>query len=121
MLSDDELRKQGLERVPGASRGQDVRYFALHLTLNDIPESTPCMACGAPTQKEFLDHKISTETKSLVIRADGFPGYGCTKCDLKCFDPRTFLRLLNSAEGIAREAGEIELAEHLKKEADVMS
>ncbi len=113
--SDDELREQGLERVPGASMVQDVRYFNLHLTFGDIPEPDPCPSCGASMQKEFLEFK--TESGSLTIRADVVPGYGCTGCPSKLHDPHVFLQLLNNTEAIAREAGKLDLAEHLKGEA----
>ena len=66
-------------------------------------------------QKEFLG--FETETGSLTICADTIPGYGCTGCCSKLHDPSVWLRLLNNAEKIAREAGAIEFAEHLKEEA----
>lgn len=72
MLSDDELREQWLERIPGAAVVEDVKYFNVHLTLGDIPEPDPCPSCGAAMQKEFLEFETGIEM--FTIRADTVPG-----------------------------------------------
>ncbi|GEM_PF-3392467 len=91
-----------------------VSYFALGLTLKDIPSPTPCSYCGASTQKELLDYEVKTD--SLVIAASPAPGYGCTECGGKMFAPKVFLKLLEGAAKEARKAGEAHLIKYLQKE-----
>lgn len=96
------------------SEGQVV-YFALDLTLADIPAPGVCDYCGAAVQKEFLDYQ--TATPSLWLYADPTPGYGCTGCGLKSYPEEVAVRLLEAAAAAARNAHDNAGAERLVAEA----
>lgn len=97
---------------------RSVSYFSLDLTFSDIPNPTPCSYCAAPTQKEFLE--FETSTASLTARAAPTPGYGCTGCGLKHFDPCVLADLLERAAGEVCAVGDVTDAERLLRESSVI-
>lgn len=95
--------------------GVPVRHLALGLTFGDIPDPEPCTLCGSPMQKEFLEYEARGGAVLFVFA--GAPGYGCTGCEMKAFDPAVAVRALRRGARESRLLGDAEGAARLDREA----
>lgn len=85
-----------------------IKNITLCTTLEDIPEGPPCMFCGYPTNKVFVDYTCGT---SVIIRAEKTAGYRCSRdCDFECPSHEALLEIFTKAREEMEVRGDIDTA-----------
>lgn len=93
-------------------------FVDLGLKLEDIPDPTPCPACGGTSQKEYLEFEERTD-KAIVV-ADSVPGYGCIKCGVKTYDSVVSNKLLKQAAKELKLVGDLAGSDRMSNEARLL-
>ena len=83
-----------------------VDNITLETSLDDIPEGPPCMACGYPTEKIYLDEHTCGGT-SGIVRAENVAGYRCRNgCGFESYSHEAILESLVKAREIMLARGD---------------
>jgi hypothetical protein len=90
-------------------------YVDLGIGLSDIPPAdTRCSLCGGSVQRELLAYE--DEIAGVHISARTVPGYGCTVCADKYWEPAVLVQLFEAVGDEARRRGHKRVAEYYGNE-----
>lgn len=76
----------------------------LKTNLDNILTEPPCMVCGYPTKKVFLEHTCGTD---IIILAEKIAGYRCPRgCDFECLSHEALAEMFDRADVIMSGRGD---------------
>jgi hypothetical protein len=87
-----------------------VIEIPLMTTLEDIAGPPPCIICGYPTKKAYIDYSCGSK---VVVRAPKTAGYLCTnpRCKEEYISNEAAIEVLTIAQPIMKERGLLETAD----------